>query len=574
MIKTNRLPKYWVVQQCDDSRWHKVVGYINTFNSGWTGNGKGLWYGFDGSNTWSGVNYGDHPRNFQNKPVQLTLDQFIEMTEEFVLPESWCIRGCDEFEMWCEQNSPNVYGLVKALFHYPMDVELKRWSAALFIPKGYREITFDQFFTHVVKTRPFDPSDWNVECKTKAQYQEVLQWISDSKYAPIELDRYKHDYYQFIRITPTHWACCLSRDSDYSIEKSITWEQFQTLKRSSMTETDLIDFDPTDWNIECKNAAQTQEVLDWFRLEGEVVSETAHNGEFYQFIRYKPQNWSGNNQRTLNHPIRKTITWEQFQTLKKSLHRKETTIKGGDDFDPLDWNIECKNIAQTQEVMQWISDTNHDVHESLWGNYYQFIRLSLSDWGGNGTRIELYPIEKSISWEQFQALKTTIQIKAPTAKEVTESSMTSTYQTITRDNLKQIYDLVCPKWQLKIIEKIKEAGVFNATISFTTKEVKKLFSSSTTPKQLTIISRYFTKPVKDRNAFIEKEGNFEMISKLSNQLFDDIGAFQLLENAAPVDGSKLRNIAFFVSEFYEVITGPTTLGGTYIKIQKKQIVIN
>lgn len=87
------------------------------------------------------------------------------------------------------------------------------------------------------------------------------------------------------------------------------------------------------------------------------------------------------------------ITFKQF---------KEFVLKHELGFDPMDWNIELTDIAQCDEVMKYFSNY-HTVQHYHYGNLYQFLSLNRDRWGGNGSRLE--PIQKAISWEQFQNLK-------------------------------------------------------------------------------------------------------------------------------------------------------------------------
>lgn len=61
--------------------------------------------------------------------------------------------------------------------------------------------------------------------------------------------------------------------------------------------------------------------------------------------------------------------------------------------------------------------------------------------------------------------------------------------TITKTELKRIYDIACDMWQSKIVEYTKR-NPFGDTIEFTEKEVKEMISAST-EKQLPIVKEIF-----------------------------------------------------------------------------------
>lgn len=74
------LPKYWVVKN-DGSQLFKdtVIKYIND-NSGLIWSGKASYYGYDGNTSNNGFDYWGNLSNFRNNPTELTLEQFIKLT--------------------------------------------------------------------------------------------------------------------------------------------------------------------------------------------------------------------------------------------------------------------------------------------------------------------------------------------------------------------------------------------------------------------------------------------------------------------------------------------------------------
>ena len=78
----NRLPQYWAVK-CDGSQKFRdtVIKYLNeTYNCSWNGIQNGF-YGYDGCNEHGGTNGWDEIESFQNNPVLLTIDEFVELSK-------------------------------------------------------------------------------------------------------------------------------------------------------------------------------------------------------------------------------------------------------------------------------------------------------------------------------------------------------------------------------------------------------------------------------------------------------------------------------------------------------------
>lgn len=101
----NNLPKYWVVKRPDNcnsnSDWEKVIDYLNTMhvNRHYTGITHN-YYGIDGNSYYSGTSCGNNIMEFQNNPVELSLDEFIRLfegkdnTEKIsALPKYWCVKN-------------------------------------------------------------------------------------------------------------------------------------------------------------------------------------------------------------------------------------------------------------------------------------------------------------------------------------------------------------------------------------------------------------------------------------------------------------------------------------------------
>src|SRR5690606_782265 len=80
----NKLPKYWIVKN-DGSQLFKdtVVKYLNNNYAQYLeGNSPNAYYGYDGSKCNSGVDCCYNKKSFKNNPIELTLQEFIELSKK------------------------------------------------------------------------------------------------------------------------------------------------------------------------------------------------------------------------------------------------------------------------------------------------------------------------------------------------------------------------------------------------------------------------------------------------------------------------------------------------------------
>lgn len=85
----------------------------------------------------------------------------MKIENDFVLPEKWCIRGCDELGKFISDDA-NIEGNYKKVYYYRNNENNLDWSYNRVIKLGYTEITFDQFKEHVLKEIPkpeYEPKD-------------------------------------------------------------------------------------------------------------------------------------------------------------------------------------------------------------------------------------------------------------------------------------------------------------------------------------------------------------------------------------------------------------------------------
>lgn len=174
MKTTNSLPKYWVVKSdISNSNWKKVIAYLNKIHvKDWFRGTDDAYYGFDGGTSYKGTNVCYDLSSFKNTPVILTIEEFVEMTEGFVLPEKWCIKRdnkndkivtdfindySESIHCYLDYNRENPY------LHYAKGISSnsKPWN-------NYTEITFEQFKKHVLKQKE------TMKTITHTQAQQII----------------------------------------------------------------------------------------------------------------------------------------------------------------------------------------------------------------------------------------------------------------------------------------------------------------------------------------------------------------------------------------------------------------
>lgn len=528
-MKNNKLPQYWAVQQCNDPRFQKVLDLLNTYEQKWEGSYISYWYGYDGNDRFNGTNYSLNVHGFQNNPVPLTLDQFIELTEKFVLPDRWAVflspletAKLVILKKWFLDNGYSKYTGYKGGYFYHNSEE-KNGPANDTRHEGYTLISFDQFVENVVPEKPFVlPEHWCIQWKTKNIFDKTCKHLKKG--------------FAFVS---NGWITSAGdfHNTKPSVSPEITFQQF-----IEFVVKELIPI-PEKWCIQWK----TVEIF-------EAVNKYCDN-EWIKELNC----WSDNEKRYHNKKPEgfTEINFEQFLALVVA----KEPIAAISDFNSLDWNIECKDVAQTQEVLQWIKDQNHLlINKDFWKTtHLKFMRYQKDDWAGNDSRNDNYPIEKSITWAQFQSLKT------KKMKEVIETP--STDQTISRKDLAEIHAIACSAWKTILFERAQNISVFETSITFSAKQVTEMFEAAT-PFQLPVVSKFFTKPVIDKNAFKGNPGDYDAMTTFSKQLFGDSYTLQLLDGLAEGELAHLKKKALYIPSEFEVTTGKAD-GGTWISIFKK-----
>lgn len=172
--------------------------------------------------------------------TEITFKQFqdhvLQPVVEFVVPENWYIRGSAEFQKWCNDQKPeiDIAGNNFAGF-YRMRSYPFRWEWSNTQPT-IAEITFDQFIKYIAKpvVPAFNKDDWNIEVDTEKQFNEVCAYLNTQSIFPSE--NYKQPYCgfsggsRFINWNGKTFGYDNTRERIATIEKAITWEQFQSFK--------------------------------------------------------------------------------------------------------------------------------------------------------------------------------------------------------------------------------------------------------------------------------------------------------------------------------------------------------
>lgn len=163
-MKNNKLPPFWCVKRDKNNPdWQKVIDYLNIIYGSkyYTGDADYyVYYGYDNNNYLKGTNNNENVSCFENNPTLLTIEQFVEMTEVFVLPEKWCIKA----KLKEEENVINNYArsiggkhwcdIANYAKEYYLHVKNNEYCKGIsHVEKDYKEITFEQFKKYVMQNK-------------------------------------------------------------------------------------------------------------------------------------------------------------------------------------------------------------------------------------------------------------------------------------------------------------------------------------------------------------------------------------------------------------------------------------
>ena len=231
----NRLPKCYAIKCVDpkDPRWLRYIAYLNSINqqNNLQGGAKGYWCGVDKDGD---VGYQSVSSNFGEL---LTLNQFDVIMAELVVQGKWYIRGCRELVDYIGEKKYPYMGSKDWVMYYPITPDFKKWTILRFTEiENHAEVTFEYFINRIVKpvVPTFDKDNWIVAVDTPEKKKEVAEWIDAQGSDGVKLVGHKHSYdnayYGWKQ--GVFWAT--SNYNPYP-ELLITWEQFQRLKKHTMS---------------------------------------------------------------------------------------------------------------------------------------------------------------------------------------------------------------------------------------------------------------------------------------------------------------------------------------------------
>ena len=170
------LPKYFVIKRDESNpRWKKYIDWLNkTYGCSWDGDCY-IYYGYDGnSNCTDNYRTDCHHiiENFQNSPTLITLEEWDECVNGFVLPEKWFIKLTEEnIQSVFEWGHIGGSGMIK-VGHF-VSSEPSWNDKDTFTIKGYTEITYSQFKKYVIKENNMEEKKQN-RTITAQQAQSII----------------------------------------------------------------------------------------------------------------------------------------------------------------------------------------------------------------------------------------------------------------------------------------------------------------------------------------------------------------------------------------------------------------
>ena len=152
-------PKYWVVKKDENNpNWGKVLDYIK-LKAGTKLISNFNYFGFDGINR-TGFNSWNYIEDFENNPTLLTIDEFVELTEGFVIPEKWFCKPTnkeDAFILGKYFDENRCGWVVSDVFYYQnnllaiLQAGLSNDNYGFSKCQNHTEITFEQFKKYILK---------------------------------------------------------------------------------------------------------------------------------------------------------------------------------------------------------------------------------------------------------------------------------------------------------------------------------------------------------------------------------------------------------------------------------------
>jgi hypothetical protein len=149
-----KLPEYFAIKRnTEDPRWDEYIKYLNKrFGVSLDGTSTLYpYYGYGGPGDYMDM-YHTSPSGFSKHVSVLTLDEFFDIIDGFILPEKWCIKTTNEnidiLGNW-RDDGPLHHGHIGWYLHTPMNN--KNGYNQERKENDYTEITFEQFKKYVLK---------------------------------------------------------------------------------------------------------------------------------------------------------------------------------------------------------------------------------------------------------------------------------------------------------------------------------------------------------------------------------------------------------------------------------------
>lgn len=147
------LPKYFAIKRdATNPLWKKYIDWLNeNYESNWSGN-ENAYYGniyLNGKGNWQ-----YDVSSLSANPIILTLKEWDEIINGFVLPKKWCIKQasteevCEWFRKKRHTYSANPTGRACKYMCYDSLEDKSAFKAI--VPEGYKEITVEQFKKYVL----------------------------------------------------------------------------------------------------------------------------------------------------------------------------------------------------------------------------------------------------------------------------------------------------------------------------------------------------------------------------------------------------------------------------------------
>ena len=243
------LPKYFIIKKdINNPLWDKYIDWLNkTYNEDWAG--TMIYYGVDGSTKHNGCDGWYKIEKFKNNPTLITLEQWDEAVNGFVLPEIWWVEVTEEnkdvLSKW-----RGVSLFVGQLTGMCMDYatgRISREQNPLHLSKENRysfgnKITYEQFLKYVLKQDAMEkdfelPKRWAVRV-TDENKNILTKWVKSHddfvKDAFLPIRNYVVNFH------PDKSYQTYARDLKITEYTEITYDQFKKYVLGSDRDIDKI----------------------------------------------------------------------------------------------------------------------------------------------------------------------------------------------------------------------------------------------------------------------------------------------------------------------------------------------